>query len=176
MSLDLSIKFSNVVDSHDLLNGAINNLRRILNINVLFEIKEKSHSNPLFDENFLIILDQSSYIFFVVGFKEDIVEGTSVFVPRVEGFEDPEQEGWWFIFTIRAAIESPMKFALFFALSITFAESQQQLIVEDSLLIFGKDKIDYNELLNLIKNNHTHSNINDALDSFYYKLKSFHLV
>jgi len=177
MSLDLSIKFSNAVNFRTLSSGAAENLKRILNIDVLFRIKEKSrYSFHLLDDNFLIPLDKKAYIFFVKDFEEDIVEGTSVFVPRIDGFEDADQEGWWFIFTIRSAIDSSMKFALFFALSITFAELQQQLIVEDSLLIFGKEKIDYDELLNVIKNSQTNLEMNDALNNFYHKLENLHLV
>lgn len=165
MASDLSLKLSKPIQVSDLKSKSKEFLEAILNCRI--------GSNLLFpySERGIPIGYTGVVIASVEGYELDIVELTFINVPSVEGFEDPDEEGWWVSATVRSSQDSPLKLALAAALICAINENEKATIIDESQVWVSSREIQPDMFLRLIQNQSTYSSLESALEGFAKRLK-----
>lgn len=163
MSVDLTIKVRRQVRHREFIAVTAKNAQSILN--VLAPIQVASQLGP----DSAVYIGEAIFddIICIANYADHPIEFGVVFVPSTPGWEDPEQEGWWFTLTMRASNEDPIKHLLFIAAATALADLQLMPIVdENSYFELGSDRYDPIYILNQFTLSEPQPDFAKAIDKF----------
>lgn len=128
MSVDLTVKVRHQIRQREFLAVTAKNAQTMLNVAELIEVVSQSTSDSS------IYIGETTFddLLYISGYADHPIEFGVVFVPSTPGWEDPEQEGWWFTLTMRASNEDPIKHLLFTSAATALAELQLMPIVDEN--------------------------------------------
>jgi hypothetical protein len=164
MSMDLKVKLNRSFSTIDLFQKTNQNLKEILNLEVDFTL----FLTP--NQEFIKVNENFATVARAECFNDEIVELTILYQESVVGYEDPDEDGWWAISTIRSANIAPMKYALAAALSISLAQIQNTLILDENNIWSDKSKIKSEDFLNKLTNPLKPESLNQALEAFLKRI------
>lgn len=161
MALDLQTKLVNSFDFRDFENRVNSLLNNLLNVKEKYTIEcDKIVEKIELNSNLVIVVNEKNH-------KEDIVELTFLYQGPVKGFEDPKEDGWWGISTIRSARNSPIKYALSAAIIASLSETSGNSIVDQEMIWTPLKEQHFESFIDKIR---VKESFSDSLDYFKQQL------